>query len=329
MTPDQKLAIQVKALLWKKGQKALEMAKKSVLQEKIPSESLQAALEYFMASWEDVAHPALLALACEAVGGSPDSTTHVGVAFVLLAGGADVHDDIIDQSTWKYSKPTVLGKFGKDIAILVGDALLFKGLYALNEACESLPKNQKHEILELTKQAFFRISSAEAKEASLHGKTEPSVAEEYLDMIRTKAAVGEVSMRIGALLGGGSAEEVDALGHFGKTIGILLTIRDEFIDTFEVDELKNRAEKECLPLPILYTLKDSKKAKEIFQLLKQEKMTEKDIEQILDIAIDSKETRRLKREMQLLVKEEIQRLRLFGARAKIFNLMLRSTVEDI
>jgi geranylgeranyl pyrophosphate synthase len=327
MAPKKELIKQVKALLWTRGQESLEIAKQAVLKEKIEFEPLQVALRYFIEFWEDVMHPALLSLACEAVGGNPDSTTHVAAAIVLLAGGADVHDDIIDQSTIKDSKPTVLGKFGKDIAILVGDALLFRGLYILHEACEALPKNQRQLILELTKQAFFRISSAEAKEISLKGKIDS--AEEFLDMIKMKAAVGEVTMKIGAILGGGTSEEIELLGHYGKTLGILFTLRDEFIDVFELDELKNRAEKECLPLPILCTLKDASKAGTIMRIVGESPITEKEVEIILDLVINSKETRELKREMRSLTKEESQRLHLIKLHKKSLMLLLRSMMEDL
>src|SRR3989337_4173121 len=106
MTPKKEMVKQVKALLWERGHEALEIAKQSIAQEKIEFEPLQMALHYFMEEfWVDVLHPALISLACEAVGGNPDATTHVGAAIVLLAGGADVHDDIIDESTAKDTKP--------------------------------------------------------------------------------------------------------------------------------------------------------------------------------------------------------------------------------
>jgi geranylgeranyl diphosphate synthase type I len=329
MASEEKLVIQVRAILWEKGKAALEMAKTAILQEKIPFRPLEEALQFFILNWEDVLHPALLSLACEAVGGNPADTTHVGAALVLLAGGADVHDDVIDQSTVKDSKPTIYGKFGKDLSVLVGDALLFKGLYALHEACEALPNAQRRAILELTEQAFFGISSAEAKEASLRGKTELGTAGEYLEMIKMKAAVGEATTKIGAILGGGTPEQIETLGHYGKTLSVLYTIRDEFIDTFELDELRNRIEKECLPLPILYTLRDSGKADKILRLLKATPITEKELEAILDLVIDSKEARELKRDMYSVIKGENQRLRLIEVNRSIFELLLRSMIEDL
>ena len=328
MASEHKLALQVKALLWEKGQKALELAKQDVMQEKFPSEQIQMALEYFMSSWQDVAHPALLALACEAVGGKSDSTTQVAIAYVLLAGGADIHDDIIDESTYKYSKPTVLGKFGKDIAILAGDALLFKGFITLYKACEALPADQKQAVIKLTQEAFFRISSAEAKESSLKGKFDAMVADDFLDLVKTKAAVGEASAKIGAILGGGTPKEAEVLGHYGKTLGVLLTIRDEFIDVFDLAELQNRAEKEWLPLPILLTLKDSAKADELKHLFKGH-VTRKEQECIFDIVINSKETRELKKQMREMVKEETRLLHTIDLKKNLFVLLLKSTIEGL
>jgi hypothetical protein len=91
MPTQKKLVLQVRDLLFERGQKVLGIAKQIILQEEISFEPLQDALRYFMLNWEDVLHPALLSLACEAVGGDPDLPTQVGDSLVLLAGGADVH----------------------------------------------------------------------------------------------------------------------------------------------------------------------------------------------------------------------------------------------
>jgi geranylgeranyl diphosphate synthase type I len=329
MTPEKELVKQVKTLLWERGQEALEIAKQSVLQEKIEFKPLQEALHYFMEEiWGDVLHPALLSLTCEAVGGNPDTTTHVGAATVLLASGADVHDDIIDQSLTKDSKPTVFGKFGKDIAILLGDFFLLTGCCLLCEASEQLTKYQKQSVLELVKQAFFDIANAEAKEASIRGKFDIS-AEEYLDIIKIKVSVSEAMTKIGAILGGGNQEEIEALGHYGKTLGILLTIRDEFIDVFELDELKNRVEKEVLPLPIIAALQDPNKKDKIITLLTRRELTETEVEQILDLVMSSKEARKIKKRMRLLVKEGCQQVNFASRNKETFKLLLWSTLENI
>ena len=327
MADKQKLVVQARDLLYKRGQEGLDLSRKLILEEKIPYEPLQEAVQYFMSSWEDVLHPALLGLSCEAVGGKAEKTTDIAAAFVLLAGGADLHDDIIDGSALKDSKPTVFGKFGKDLTVLAGDALLFKGLYVLHEACLSLSENQRESILQLIKQAFFGLSSVEAEETGLRGRTDS--ADEYFNMIKIKSFVTEATMKIGAILGGGTAEEIEVLGHYGKTLSVLFTLRDEFIDVFELEELRNRYENECLPLPVLLTFKDPKKAEELSKLFSRIKIDEKVIEDVADLVIDSKETNGLKKEMHSMIKLETSRLRLIKTHKSAFRLLLNSMMEDL
>jgi geranylgeranyl pyrophosphate synthase len=326
MSNRKNLVLQARALLYEYGQKGLDKAREIMLQEKIPYQPLQEAVQYFMASWEDVLHPALLSLSCEAVGGNPEDTTNVAAALVLLSGGADLHDDIIDQSVVKDSKPTVFGKFGKDLTVLAGDVLLFKGLYTLHNACDNLSQEQRQSILELTKQAFFAVSSIEAKETSLRRKTDS--AEEYFEMVKMKSAITEATMKMGVILAKGTSVQMEILGSYGRTFSILFALRDEFIDTFEVDELTNRAKNECLPLPVLLSYKNTKNAKNIAQLISGQ-ITETEVERLLDIVLCSKETKGLKKEMFSMVKAEGKKLRLLKMHKSVFMLLLKSTVEDL
>jgi geranylgeranyl pyrophosphate synthase len=327
MSDEQSVVLQARDLLYKHGQKGVDLARKAMLKDAIPYGPLQEAVQYFMASWEDVLHPALLGLACEAVGGDAEKTQKVGAALVLLAGGADLHDDIIDGSTVKDTKPTVLGKFGKDLTVLSGEALLFEGLYLLHEACTSFPKEQRKAILRLVKEAFIKLSSVEAQETSLHKRTD--VADEYLDMIKTKSAVTEATLKIGAIIGEGSPQEIEILGSFGRTFSILFALRDEFIDTFEIDEVLNRYKNECLPLPVLLTLKNPKKAEEITRLLSKQRIAEAEVENLLDIVIDSEETEGLKREMHSMAVAESQRLNLLKVHKSEFAILLDAMIQDI
>lgn len=318
---------QVIAIFKERGHEALELARQLMRQEKMEFKPLQDALRYFMERWNDILHPALLSLACEAVGGNPKSTIHIGAAIVMLAGGADIHDDIIDQSTTKGGKTTVFGKFGKDIAILAGDALLFQGSYVLQKATESLPPEKRQTILDAMKQAYFEITSAEAQEASLRRNFDLS-GQEFLGIIKRKVSAGEASTRIGAILGGGTPAEIEALADYGRTTGTLMTIRDEFVDMFEPEELENRAKHECLPLPILLTFNDPDKKKQILKLLEGE-LTEDKVEKILDLTLDSKEVRDLKNDMKRTIQEEKQRLSVLENCKETLELILKSSLEEL
>ncbi len=320
---------QVQNLLFERSKKAIELAKQAVVQEQLKFEPLADALRYFMEEiWYNAAHPALLSLICEAVGGDPEATTNIGAALVVLTGAADIHDDIIDQSVTKDGKLTVFGKFGKDISIIAGDVLWFKGMLMLNEACDLFSKDKKQAIIELAKRAFFDIGSVEAKEANLRRNLDLK-PEEYLEIIGMKVSVAEVVAKIGVIVGNGTPQQIESLGNFGKTLGTLMTIRDEFIDIFESDELKNRFENECLPLPILCAFQNDLTKSEILSLLDRNELTETELKKILALAVNSPEVHKLWSYMRTLVKETTQTL--FGLRknTEVMIQLLNSTLEDI
>jgi geranylgeranyl diphosphate synthase type I len=329
MPAEEKLMEQVKTLLIERSKKAIEQAKQAVLQEQIKYKPLREALRYFMEEiWFNAAHPALLSLTCEAVGGDPDATTNISAALVLLTGAADIHDDIIDESTTKDSKPTVYGKYGKDIAIIAGDVLWFKGMLMLNEACEPFPTDKKSVILELAKQAFFDIGSVEAKEASLRRNLDLQ-PEEYLDIIRMKVSVAEAAAEIGAIVGNGTAQQIDILRQYGKTLGTLMTIRDEFVDMFEVDEVKNRYSRECLPLPILYAFRDVALKKEILEILGKDELSEQELDKMLEIVANAPQVHKLGQDMSNEVKATSQKLSRIPKNKHTLIELLTSTVEDL
>lgn len=323
-----KLAEEAGILLTKWGAGAHEKAKKILLSEKIKCKIVQEAMRYFVQEWRDVKHPGLLSISCEAVGGDPNSVNDIGAALLFLLGSAHIHDDIIDQSKTKGGKLTVYGKFGQDIALLVGDALLFEGLTLLHQFCEKLPEHKRRTIIDLTKAAFFEIGSGEAREVILRKKSSLS-PEECLEYLKMRAAMAEAVMRIGATIGDGSEKKIEILGHYGRTLGLLSAIREEFIDIFEPEEVMNRYMNECLPLPMLYALQNEQKKSEIIKLLKKTKITETDIDKLVCLVMNVKDVQNLKKIMISLAEKEIRKLGNVKQNQKILERLLRSTIEDI
>jgi geranylgeranyl diphosphate synthase type I len=271
---------QLLKLLEERGKKALELARKTVLEEKIESKEVQEALKYFMTEyWHDVTRPALLSLVCEAVGGDPDITTPIAISMTLISGAIDIHDDIIDQSETKGSRPTVFGKFGKDMALLVGDALLFKGFNLLYKAVEKgVPAEQIAVISDIIKRTFFELGDAEALELQFRGRTDVT-PEDYLCVVRKKAADVEAYTRISAIVGGGSGEEIEALGEYGRLLGMLVILRDDMIDMLDLEETIHRIKKEHLSLVIVYALQKPEMQSILKSLLKKT-ITLKDAEKL-------------------------------------------------
>jgi len=272
----------VEKILNERGSKALEAARNEILQEKIECEEAREALTYFMTQyWHDVFGPALLSLACEAVGGDPDITTPIAIPMTLISGAIDIHDDIIDQSKNKGLRPTVLGKFGKDIALLAGDALLFKGFKLLYEAVEKgIPAEKVTAILDIIKKTFFELGDAEALELRFRGRIDVT-PEEYLYVVRKKAADVEAHTHISGILGGGSKEEIEALREYGRLLGMMIILRDDLLDMIDFDEAVHRIKRESLPLPILYALQNPKLKSTLGSILQKKVVRKKDAKAIL------------------------------------------------
>jgi len=318
---------QMQKILEERGRKALEMARKTVLEEEIECKEVREALKYFITEyWHDVARPALLSLTCEAVGGDPEITTPIAIPMILISGAIDIHDDIIDQSKVKGSRPTVLGKFGKDIALLVGDALLFKGFTLLHEAVEKgIPAGKVAVIIDIIKKTFFELGDAEALELQFRGRVDVT-PEEYLRVVRKKAADVEAYTRISAILGGSSKEEIEALGEYGRLLGMLIILRDDLIDMLDFEEAVHRIKKEHLSLPVLYALQKPEIGSALSPLLLKKNITKKDAKEILAVVGKAGGFNRVDEFMQELAKNAYSLLEEVGLNKLNLQLLIRATI---
>ncbi|MEM4733253.1 MAG: polyprenyl synthetase family protein [Candidatus Bathyarchaeia archaeon] len=322
-----------KGIIIKRGRDAIEKAAEEILISQHYSGVVSSALKYFARVTLRGAlpvFPALMSLSCEAVGGKTEKTTKIGAAMELISSAADIHDDIIDQSTTKYFKKTVFGKFGGDVALLAGDALLVLGTNILCRECESFRGKQRKAILSLMVEALFKISNAEAKETRLKRKN-CVTPEEYIKVIRLKAVVPELYCKIGGILGNADEEIVDKIGRYGRTFGVVSAIREEFIDLLEYPELQNRIINECLPLPMLCAFQDSKIRNEIAPIIKSSNLSKKDARRLVKTVLGSMEVEELKKKAQLMISEEIKRIN-FIQEYKLRNeatLLLQALTEGL
>jgi len=274
---------QIIKLFKERGKKAQELTRKMVLEEKINSKEAKEALKFFITEvHNNTTRSALLSLVCEAVGGDPDITTPIAISMNLIVGGIAIHDDIIDQSENKGDRSTVFGKFGKEVALLVGDALIFKGFNVLYTAVEKgVPAEQIAIISEIIRRTFFELGDAVALELKFRGQFNVT-PEDYLFVVRKKAADFEACTRIGAIVGGGSKEEIEALGEYGRLLGMVMLLRDDMIDMLDPEELVHRIKKEHLSLVILYALQNPEMHSIISDLLRKT-VTENDAEKLSNI----------------------------------------------
>jgi geranylgeranyl pyrophosphate synthase len=291
--------------LQERSRKCHEFVRGSFLSEKIENATLQKALKHYFSYWNDFTHPGLFSVAYEAVGGEPDEALQPQAAIAMVAAGFDIHDDIIDKSAEKYDHPTVFGKFGPDLTLLLGNAFAIKGLTLLGQSILNLPRGKATEILGIIKTCLFEVGNAHAIELGMKSDAETST-ERYLQVIHMKAASIEADMQIGAILGKGTAKEIKALKECGRTLGLLTQLREEFIDIFEVEELRHRLHNEYPPIPLLYLLQDAKSKETIVKTLTKKKMGTGDLDKLVDMVFKAESVRELRKRMKKLVDGSIQ-----------------------
>jgi len=310
MTLPTALTAAVKKIFEDRGGKALEKTRNEIMLNFKDDSYICETLRYFAEVTLRNAlpvFPALVSISCAAVGGDPEEASSFGMGILLIAGAADLHDDVIDKSFLKNNKRTALGKFGENATILAGDILLVQGITRLYGASGAVSKKQHEEIMSLVADAVLQISSAETLETQLRGRLDLP-PDELHEVIRRKAVVPELTMRIGAILGNGDSRSVDRMGEFGRTYGILSTMLDEFNDLLEINEFQSRLEHECPPLPFLCAMQNPLVRTELLQLLKNKRTTRKNYEKVVVAVLGSREVEGLKKELTGLVNEELRRI---------------------
>jgi geranylgeranyl pyrophosphate synthase len=307
-----------------KGGLAQENARQKIMQHYQDSSEPSKALRYFARvtlSNPLPIFPALASISCEAVGGNMEAILPFGQALVLISGAADIHDDVIDQSPIKRKKQTVMGKFGANIAILSGDTLLVEGFKDLIDATEPLPPEQAKEIRRLVSNAVAEICSAEALEIKMHRKFE-IVPEDFLSVFQLKAVVPEVAMKIGAIIGKGTEEDVALLGQYGRVFGVNSLVIEEFADLLTIDELSSRSKNECLPLPVIYAFQNSLAKEALLPMLQMESLDKRNHQKVVDVVLNSEEIKSLIELMIRNTKDEISCL-------SHFNEKMRGKLQDL
>ena len=143
--------------------------------------------------------PALVALGAYIFGGHPEDAITVGTAIEFIHNYSLIHDDLpaMDNDDFRRGKPSCHKKFGEDIAILAGDALLTYAFQILSN---------KQLFKQVDAEKLLRISNLIARKAGIEGMVKGQVMDvkqigDLEDIARYKtAALIEASLVSGALL---------------------------------------------------------------------------------------------------------------------------------
>lgn len=198
---------------------------------KLEPESLYESSEYLIKAGGKKFRPALTLLSCQAVGGKPEKALKAAAAIELTHTFSLIHDDIMDNDDARRGKPAVHKVWGEPLAILAGDSLFAKSFELLSQSAEdNIAYERVVDALQVLTNSCINICEGQALDMAFED-TFNVTKDEYMNMIYKKTGdLITASTTIGAIMGGASSNEIQALRTYGKQIGLAFQIQDDYID---------------------------------------------------------------------------------------------------
>lgn len=173
--------------------------------------------------------PALTLLAGKFYRYDLDTLLPMAVATELLHVATLAHDDAIDRSEVRRSRPTLYKVWGEDKAVLLGDYLFAK-------AGELAATTRNLRVIRLFAQTLRIISTGELAQAFSSFSLEQTY-EQYIQRISYKtASLFTLATESGATLSEAPEESIKALSDYSYSLGVAFQIVDDVLDFVGTEE---------------------------------------------------------------------------------------------
>lgn len=185
---------------------------------------LRKVLEHALAKGGKRFRPLLVLLASRAFGLNDDRPLHVATAIELVHNFTLVHDDIMDEQSRRRGQLTVQGRWGRDIAILAGDALFASSLACLARA------GANGQLLELFAQRSHQICLGQMADISVSADW---TAKRYFRMIDEKTgALFGLALESAAILAEQPGKIRKNYARAGLLLGRAYQLADDYREFF-------------------------------------------------------------------------------------------------
>lgn len=191
-------------------------------------DNLYAPVTYGMQAGGKRLRPTLVLMAADAFGGCAEKALDVAAGIEMFHNFTLLHDDVMDNSDLRRGRPTVHAKWDANTAILSGDTMLTLA----TQLVANVDDNILRPVLDTFNSQALRVYEGQRLDMDFENREEVPLGE-YLDMIKGKTgALLGGSAKIGAIIGGASAEDADLMYEFGMMLGVAFQIEDDYLDTF-------------------------------------------------------------------------------------------------
>jgi geranylgeranyl diphosphate synthase type II len=176
--------------------------------------------------------PILVFAGAEVAGMAMEAVLPAASAVELIHTYSLVHDDLpaMDNSPTRRGRPTCHVVYGEAIAVLVGDALHAFAFELLARNAEVPAERVVRAIAEVARGIGTR-GMVGGQVLDLLAATESVAAADVHQIHRLKTgSLIRTCVRIGGVLGGMPAADLEALGRYGKHVGLAFQIVDDILD---------------------------------------------------------------------------------------------------
>jgi octaprenyl-diphosphate synthase len=179
--------------------------------------------QYIVAAGGKRLRPALLLLACGALGYRGEARLTLAAVVEFIHTATLLHDDVVDESRLRRGHETANAAFGNAASVLVGDFLYSRAFQMMVEVDDM-------RVMKVLAEATNTIAAGEVMQ--LMGSHDPEVDEaRYLEVIRRKTAkLFEAAARLAAVLARSSPALEDGLARYGAHVGTAFQVIDDVLD---------------------------------------------------------------------------------------------------
>ncbi|CAA7033167.1 unnamed protein product [Microthlaspi erraticum] len=218
---------------------------------------IHEAMRYAILAAGKRVRPILCLASCELVGGEENAAMPAACAVEMIHTMSLIKDDLpcMDNDDVRRGKPTTHKVYGEGVAILSGGALLSLAFEHMTTA-EISSDRMVWSVRELARSIGTKgLVAGQAMDISSEGLDLNEVGLEHLEFIHVHktAVLLETAAVLGAIIGGGSDEEIENVRKFARCIGLLFQVVDDILDeTKSTAELGKTAGKDQIAGKLTY-----------------------------------------------------------------------------
>lgn len=226
--------------------------------------------------------PIMVILAAKMYGNTNPHVINAAAAVELLHNASLIHDDVVDDSKTRRSRPTVNAVWDNHIAVLVGDFFVSTSLHL------AISTGDIRIIDSLAR--LGRLLSLGEIDQIYNARYHRVEEDAYFEVITRKTASLFMScVEMGAYATGASDSEVKRIREFARLLGQAFQIKDDIFDYFSDETIGkptgNDLREGKITLPLIHALTSHHpKATDMAEMSRRDVLTSDEINQLIEFA---------------------------------------------